>query len=187
MASPVNPIKAPLTLEQRRARRAERREKQRHANIGRAAKMHVARMAAEQESLFTGSRADSAAPRFNIGCSGWFYWHWKGRFYPIDQTTKQWFDHYAGHFGTVELNAPFYSWPTVATVQTWVSQARKRPFFYTVKACELITHVKQFRRTAELVKDFYFIDRLLHPHMGCFLFQLPPSFHYTRAPSEADS
>ena len=95
--------------------------------------------------------------------------------------TKDWFQHYSSQFDTVELNAPFYSWPTVATVKSWVRQANGQPFFYTVKACELITHVKRFSRTATLVKDFYFIDRLLAAHMGCFLFQLPPSFHYSPA------
>ncbi len=178
------PTKPPLTPEQRRLRRTERREKQRQANIGRAVKMHAARIAGqEQQNLWESATRPGvvvpAIPRLNIGCSGWFYWDWKDRFYPPGITTKQWFQHYADQFDTVELNAPFYSWPTVATVQTWVRQAQNRQFVYTVKACELITHVKQFKRTAELVKDFYFIDRLLKSHMGCFLFQLPPSFHYT--------
>jgi uncharacterized protein YecE (DUF72 family) len=69
----------------------------------------------------------------------------------------------------------------MATVQSWLRQTQGRAFVYTVKVCELITHVKRFVRTGELVKDFYFIDRVLAPHMGCFLFQLPPSFHYTSA------
>ncbi|RYG98070.1 MAG: DUF72 domain-containing protein, partial [Alphaproteobacteria bacterium] len=50
-------------------------------------------------------------PTLNIGCSGWFYWHLKGSFYPTQMSTKDWFAHYAAHFDTVELNAPFYSWP----------------------------------------------------------------------------
>jgi len=183
VATSIIPTRPPFTPEQRRARRAARRDKQRQANVGRAAKMHAARIAHQQE-LFADSEPSASAvvpaiPRLNVGCSGWFYWNWKDRFYPPGMTTKQWFQHYAGQFDTVELNAPFYSWPTVATVQTWVGQAQDRSFVYTVKVCELITHIKQFTRTAELVTDFYFIERLLKPHMGCFLFQLPPSFHYT--------
>jgi uncharacterized protein YecE (DUF72 family) len=146
--------------------------------------MHRARIAYQQQETPSELESstilvDPAIPRINIGCSGWFYWDWKDRFYPAGITTRKWFGHYADQFDTVELNAPFYSWPTIATVRSWVRQAQSRRFLYTVKACELITHVKQFRRTAEFVKDFYFIDRLLKPHMGCFLFQLPPSFHYT--------
>jgi uncharacterized protein YecE (DUF72 family) len=116
-----------------------------------------------------------------VGCSGWFYWHWRGSFYPEDLPTNKWFAYYADRFKTVELNAPFYSWPAMANVQAWQKQAGKKTFVYTVKACELITHVKRFARTKELVKDFGYIATLLGPRMGCFLFQLPPSFRYTPA------
>ena len=173
-----------LSKEERRARRQERRAKQRIANVGRARKMHIARLAWEAEARKTSSKvvaADDHIPKLNIGCSGWFYWHWKNRFYPLDLKTADWFSHYAKHFDTVELNAPFYSWPTLANVQSWIRQTKSRPFFYTVKVCELITHVKKFTRTKTLVKDFGFIDHLLRPHMGCFLFQFPPSFHFTAA------
>ncbi len=175
-----------LTLDEYRARKAERRARQRLANVGRALKMHVARVAYENEQTLVPQVADSACPapsipNVNIGCSGWFYWHWRDRFYPPGMATKNWVEHYASHFDTVELNAPFYSWPTEATVRSWARQVAGRRFWYTVKACELITHVKQFSRTAELVDDYYLIDRLLQPHLGCFLFQLPPSFHYSAA------
>lgn len=171
--------KPALTPEERRARKAERREKQRAANVGRAAKMRLARLAHEAEH--PPSTAPPAAPRDNIGCSGWYYWHWRGDFYPNDMERKAWFSHYADTFQTVELNAPFYAWPTVATVKTWLRQAEGRPFVYTVKACELITHVKKFARTKELVRDFGFIADLLGERLGCFLFQLPPSYSYSAA------
>jgi hypothetical protein len=101
------PEKIPLTKEERRLRRAARREKQRQANIGRARKMHLARL--EQDKS-----ANSQPPtthvgnnrKLFIGSSGWFYWHWRGAFYPADLPTNQWFAHYAGKFKTVELNAP---------------------------------------------------------------------------------
>jgi uncharacterized protein YecE (DUF72 family) len=176
----VKSAKIPLTKEERRLRRAERRAKQRLANAGRALKMRAARLAFEK-LRHRAPAPPAPVPRTNIGCSGWFYWHWRDRFYSAGSSTSEWFAHYAWHFDTVELNAPFYSWPTVANVQSWVRQARGKRFIYTVKVCELITHVKKFVRTTVLVKDFYFIEQLLRPHMGCFLFQLPPSFHFTAA------
>ncbi|HUR44440.1 MAG TPA: DUF72 domain-containing protein, partial [Candidatus Saccharimonadales bacterium] len=120
-------------------------------------------------------------PILNVGCSGWFYWHWRNLFYPSEIPTAQWFSYYARHFSTVELNAPFYSWPTVNAVKGWLRQLPTADFVYTVKVCEIITHVKRFARTKLLVKDFGFIADLLGAHMGCFLFQLPPSYHYTSA------
>jgi uncharacterized protein YecE (DUF72 family) len=172
----------PLTKDERKIRRAARREKQREANIVRARAMHAARAAHENsQSHAAPARPPGTSPLTYVGCSGWFYWHWRGAFYPADLPTKSWFIHYAERFQTVELNAPFYSWPTVGTVKSWVRQAGRRRFVYTVKVCELITHIKRFAGTKTLVRDFGLIADLLGPRMGCFLFQLPPSFHFTPA------
>src|SRR5690349_11683156 len=174
------PDKPTLTLEERRVKRAERREKQRRENIGRAKKMQKARMEFEKQANPHKTIKDQT-PKYNIGCSGWFYWHWRNIFYSEDITRNEWFSHYADNFKTVELNAPFYSWPTIATVKTWIKQAGRRRFIYTVKVCELITHIKRFKGTKQLVKDFGLIADLLGARMGCFLYQLPPSYHYTPA------
>jgi len=173
------PERIPRTKEERRLRRAERREMQRQANIGRARRMHMARVEKEGSGTVSPQELRKDSHRIYVGCSGWFYWHWRGGFYPADLPTSSWFRHYAGRFKTVELNAPFYSWPTTATVESWVRQAGKRRFVYTVKVCELITHIKRFVGTKTLVRDFGLIADLLGRRMGCFLFQLPPSFHYT--------
>jgi uncharacterized protein YecE (DUF72 family) len=168
-----------LTREERRARRELRREKQRNDNIGRAAKMHAARRQME-----TG-RSEPSPSRLKtsvfVGCSGWFYWKWRGLFYPAELPTSKWFEHYAKHFDTVEINASFYSWPTVANVKIWKRQTEKLDFVYTVKVCEHITHIKKFKGTKTLVKDFGMIADILGDTMGCFLFQLPPSYRYTKA------
>jgi uncharacterized protein YecE (DUF72 family) len=57
----------------------------------------------------------------------------------------------------------------------------RRKFVYAIKASELITHVKGFTGTKTLVRDFGHIADMLGPHMRCFLFQLPPIFHFTQA------
>lgn len=163
-------------IESRRVRRAERRQKQRDANIARAAKMHLARLASDPLIVITSD--DNVARRVHIGCSGWYYWHWKGHFYPNDVPSNQLFSIYQDNFKTVELNAPFYSWPTVATVKTWKRQAEPS-FVYTIKVCELITHIKRFEDTHALIEDFGYIADVLGMQMGCFLFQLPPSARYS--------
>jgi len=147
--------------------------------------MHAARLAYEATDHNGESARDAAsasvATRQFVGCSGWFYWHWRDCFYPPGSPSNAWFDHYASQFRTVELNAPFYAWPTVGTVKTWLRQAGRRKFVYTVKVCELITHVKRFVGTKTLVKDFGHVADLLGDRMGCFLFQLPPSYRYAPA------
>lgn len=171
-----------LSPEERRLKKQLRREKQRAANIGRAQKMHALRLSNEVQNQSAKPAPPKSVSRtdFHIGCSGWFYWHLRDTFYRSLPTTK-WFEEYARHFKTVEINASFYSWPTEANIKSWIKQAGRKQFIYTVKVCELITHIKQFKRTKELVKDFGVIADLLGSRMGCFLFQLPPSFKYTPA------
>lgn len=166
------------TLKERRAKKEEKRLKQREITVLRAHKMHEARVQCEASGVVPDA---SVPPPVNIGCSGWFYWHLKGSFYPSQMPTKDWFTHYADHFSTVELNAPFYSWPTLGTVESWRRQTQGRPMIYTVKVSELITHINRFEDTKILVRDFGYIADLLGSLMGCFLFQLPPSYYYTPA------
>jgi uncharacterized protein YecE (DUF72 family) len=166
-----------LTLEERRERRRLRREKQRESNIGRAVKMHQARLKIEAGSPV---KLKGVKRSVFVGCSGWRYWKWRELFYEgVPQ--PDWFTHYSDVFDTVEINASFYSWPTVANVQAWRRQPGTKNFVYTVKVCELITHIKKFKGTKTLIRDFGVIADILGERMGCFLFQLPPSFRYTKA------
>ncbi len=113
-----------------------------------------------------------------IACSGYYYRHWQGRWYPADMKASQWFAYYAGHFDTVEINASFYRFPTAATVRRWYRQA-PGGFLYSVKAPRLITHLKRFRETDTLLRDLYgVLADELQEKLGCILFQMPPSLHY---------
>lgn len=117
--------------------------------------------------------------RLRIGCSGWFYSHWRGIFYPRQEpTTKNWFGYYANVFDTVELNAPFYRWPSAATVRRWRRDAPPH-FVYSVKVNRRITHEQRMVRTRRLVASYQEIGDVLGDKMGCFLFQFPPSYRYT--------
>jgi uncharacterized protein YecE (DUF72 family) len=157
-----------------------RRARQRLENPVRAENMHLARMAYENSEIeINPPDWSDEIPVINIGCSGWFYRHWSGNFYPPSIPTSKWFEYYADHLDTVELNSPFYLWPSIATVKTWIRQAKGRQFIYTIKVNELITHTKKFEGTKSLIKDFGFVADLLGPLMGCLLFQLPPSYKYT--------
>jgi uncharacterized protein YecE (DUF72 family) len=175
--SPAAPEIEELTPEERRERRQLRREKQRENNIARAAKMHRTRLKMEREEL---KSATTLKKTVFVGCSGWRYWKWRDSFY-AEVPQPDWFKHYASAFDTVEINASFYSWPTVANVQAWRRQPGGKDIVYTVKVCELITHIKKFKGTKTLIRDFGIIADILGERMGCFLFQLPPSYRYTKA------
>jgi uncharacterized protein YecE (DUF72 family) len=166
----------------RRERREARRARQREQNVIRAAKMHAARLKYEREhpESLTAPPHRPTETTYHVGCSGWFYWHWKDHIYR-DVPRDKWFEKYISTFRTVELNAPFYGWPTVATVQGWRRQVSRRQFVYANIVSELITHVNRVVGTTTLVRDFGLIADLLGKRFGCFLFQLPPSVHYSPA------
>ncbi len=84
-----------------------------------------------------------------VGCSGYFYWGWRGRFYPEDLPPSRWLEFYAGRFDTVELNSSFYRFPTHKTVARW-RRAAPAGFVYTVKAPRRITHIERFSEPASV-------------------------------------
>ena len=116
------PVKPRLSLEEWRKKRQAKRDKQRLDNVGRAAKMHALRLSGEIPA-YTPPQEKGAGTQYFIGCSGWFYWKWRGTFYPADLPTSEWFCYYAHRFDTVEINASFYSWPTQAGVKAWLRAA----------------------------------------------------------------
>jgi uncharacterized protein YecE (DUF72 family) len=46
--------------------------------------------------------------------------------------------------------------------------------------------VKRFKGTKILIRDFGIIADILGEQMGCFLFQLPPSYHLYKGPAQFD-
>jgi len=78
-----------------------------------------------------------------IGCSGWSYDDWVGRFYPNELAKKrgEWFSYYAKYFRTVEINSTFYRPPGELLVQSWINKAQGREGFeYSLKVPQLVTH-----------------------------------------------
>jgi uncharacterized protein YecE (DUF72 family) len=117
--------------------------------------------------------------KWNIGCSGFYYNHWRGKFYPEKLAKKLWFEHYCRTFKTLELNTTFYHFPKPEVLKAW---HRRSPddFIFSVKAPRLITHYKKFVDCKSLLKDFYSSVRTgLKKKLGCILFQLPPNVRYS--------
>ena len=113
-----------------------------------------------------------AAPAY-VGTSGWHYKHWRAAFYPPKSATREWLGLYARHFDTVELNNPFYRFPTENAVRQWRDSAPEH-FLFAVKASRYLTHRKKLLDAEESVKMLLDRMSLLGPKLGPILFQLPP-------------
>jgi uncharacterized protein YecE (DUF72 family) len=112
--------------------------------------------------------------RIHVGTSGYNYPEWKGTFYPGDIKTKDMFAFYASRFRTVEINYTFYRMPTAKTTTAWREQAPEG-FSYVLKAPRRITHDRRLKDCEELIGFFCDSARVLGPHLGPLLFQLPPT------------
>ncbi len=117
--------------------------------------------------------------QWHIGCSGFSYKSWKGKFYPEGLPQNKWFAFYCEHFNTLELNVTFYRFPQLKTLQNWYNTCPPE-FRFSVKAPQTITHYKLFLNSAELITEFYdVVNNGLQEKLGPILFQLPPRFSYS--------
>jgi len=115
-----------------------------------------------------------------LGCSGYFYPGWKGKFYPKELKPKDWLKYYSEFFNTVEINSTFYHFPTEKNLKRLYRETPEN-FVFSVKVNRTITHYKKFKNAKDLIADFYKVCREgLREKLGCILFQLPPSYAYTR-------
>lgn len=117
----------------------------------------------------------SGMAALRIGCSGWNYRHWRGTFYPSALPPARWFEHYARHFDTVEVNNTFYQLPDEDVFDAWDRQA-PAGFVYAIKASRFLTHMKKLKDPAEPVARILGRARRLGAHLGPVLYQLPPGW-----------
>jgi uncharacterized protein YecE (DUF72 family) len=114
------------------------------------------------------------AARVRIGCSGWNYKSWSGRFYPVDLPPSEWLAFYLRHFDTVETNATFYRLPTRDTFARWREQT-PAGFVMAIKASRYLTHLKRLLDPEEPVARLFEHAAGLGPRLGPILYQLPAS------------
>lgn len=112
-----------------------------------------------------------------IGCSGWSYTSWRGRFYPERLPQRRWLEHYATCFDTVEINSTFYRLPKRDAVAAWTQQVPPG-FCFAVKASRYLTHIRRLRDLGDgLARFMERIEPLVEAGMlGPILWQLPANF-----------
>ena len=117
--------------------------------------------------------------RIHFGCSSFSNGYWKGIFYPEDLPRKEWFAYYCQFFNTYEINATFYRFPTLKSLQAWHNKTPDY-FIFSVKAPKIITHLKKFVDAKQEINAFYEIcNEGLDKKLGPILFQLPPSYDFS--------
>ncbi len=112
----------------------------------------------------------------HIGCSGWSYGEWRGRFYPEGLPPRRWLEHYSARFDTVEVNATFYRLPKRETVAGWVEQT-PAGFQFAIKGSRYLTHVYRLRNVDGIARFWEPLEPLRDAgKLGPVLWQLPANF-----------
>lgn len=124
----------------------------------------------------------------SIGCSGWSYDDWVGRFYPSSLANRrfEWLQYYGKFFPTVEINSTFYRVPTEDIVKSWVDKGSQIPDFdFSVKMPQIITHQTIVNDAADkaAAQASSFEDICIRPLadagvLGTVLIQLSPYFKF---------
>ncbi len=111
-----------------------------------------------------------------VGTSGFVYPHWrKGVFYPEGLRARDELAYYSSVFRTVELNNPFYRFPTRANLERW-RDATPPEFRFAVKVNRTVSHTRRLRDVATPLGEFVALASILGDRLGPLLVQLPPDF-----------
>jgi uncharacterized protein YecE (DUF72 family) len=112
-----------------------------------------------------------------VGCSGWNYDDWRGRFYPEGMGPSRWLRRYAEEFDTVEVNSTFYRLASKEGVKRWVEQTPD-DFAFAAKASRYLTHYRRLRDIEEGIARYYErIEPLVQSgKLGPVVWQFPATF-----------
>ena len=112
-----------------------------------------------------------------VGTSGWAYPSWKPAFYPEKLAQKKFLNFYATKLNTVEVNFTFRQLVKETTIQNWLAETPEH-FRFTIKAHQVLTHIKRLKASEEFLKRFLATLEPLEraKRLGPILFQLPPNF-----------
>jgi uncharacterized protein YecE (DUF72 family) len=118
----------------------------------------------------------------HIGTSGWAYPTWKPDFYPEKLAQKKFLKFYASKLNAVEVNYTFRQLVKETTVQNWIAETPEH-FRFTIKAHQVLTHIKRLKSAEDFLKRFVGTLEGLERagRLGPILFQLPPNFKVDQA------
>jgi uncharacterized protein YecE (DUF72 family) len=113
--------------------------------------------------------------RYRVGCCGWDYKGWIGKFYPEKAKAADLLRIYSEIFQTVEVDSTFYGIPRKSTIDYWYNSTPEE-FSFSLKVPRAITHKNQLKDSKALMDEFLSRALELEDKLGVILLQLPPYF-----------
>ena len=121
------------------------------------------------------SAGGATSPKIYIGSARWAERSLLGKIYPPGTPQKDYLDHYARQFNTVEMNTTHYRIPTEEMVTQWKEKVPKH-FRFCPKIPQSISHSRDFGEGMNATELFQAALYSFGEHLGMPFMQLPPTF-----------
>jgi uncharacterized protein YecE (DUF72 family) len=114
--------------------------------------------------------------QLSVGTSGWAYASWKPDFYPQKLAQAKFLAYYSSQLNSVEVNLTFRQLLKETTAEKWIAET-PADFTFTIKAHQVVTHIKRLKNSEEFLGRFLTtLEPLAYRgKLGPVLFQLPPN------------
>jgi uncharacterized protein YecE (DUF72 family) len=116
--------------------------------------------------------------KVRMGIAGWVFEPWRGEFYPKDLKQKDELSYASRALGVIEINATFRALQKPPSFRRWAGETPD-DFVFSIKGHQAITHFKRLKDVDSTLASFIASGPLaLGPHLGPFVWQLPPNLKY---------
>ncbi|MGB8190487.1 MAG: DUF72 domain-containing protein, partial [Chitinophagaceae bacterium] len=119
-------------------------------------------------------------PKIYVGCAKWGRKDWVGTLYPEKTKDKEFLDHYAKHFNSIELNATGYKIYTKDEIAQWSSKIHTPDFKFCPKAHRGMQYFKDPEQRARITDDFLDNISAFKKYLGPVYFVLKDKFDQPR-------
>ena len=115
-------------------------------------------------------------PKVYLGCSKWGRTEWVGKIYPPKTSERDFLEHYAKYYNSIELNATHYKVHSARGISKWAEKTRGTDFLYCPKMYQGVTHERSLYGKESLTNEF--LEGLLAfgEQLGPIFIQLSDSF-----------
>lgn len=116
-------------------------------------------------------------PRFYLGCAKWGRKEWLGKIYPKGTKEKDFLQHYAKHYNSIELNASNYVLYEPDKFKTWMAMVDNPDFRFCPKAHRAISFMKSSEEKKRFTDQFLSSIRTLGGQLGPVFMTLNGSYN----------
>jgi len=118
----------------------------------------------------------NGSPKVYLGCSKWGRTEWVGKIYPYKTNEKDFLEHYAHHYNSIELNATHYKIYSTRGIDKWAEKTRGTGFLYCPKMYQGVTHMGSLHGKDALTQEFLAGLAAFEEQLGPIFVQLSETF-----------